>query len=228
MRITLPSGTPAELAGADRPAAGPAGGAPPAIQGLVLLPDIMGLRPLFDEHCARLATELDVVVVAPEPFPGLEHQPVEWRLGNAGAVPDPRRLGDIAAAAEATGRERLAVLGFCMGGMYALKAAGSGRFRRAVSFYGMVRVPADWRVEGTVEPLDALAAPGACPVLELVGTADPMIPEADLRDLEAAGATVVRYPGANHGFAHDPARPTHRPDDTADAWRRARAFLLDG
>ena len=37
--------------------------------------------------------------------------------------------------------------------------------------------------------------------------------------------TVVRYPDAEHGFVHDPDRPAHRPDDAADAWRRAVAFL---
>jgi dienelactone hydrolase len=216
MRITLPSGTPAELV---RPE-----GATPT-RGLVLIPDIMGLRPLFDDHCARLATEQGLVVCAPEPFPGLEDRPLEWRLANLGEVPDARRLDDIAAAADATGCAPVGILGFCMGGMYALKAAGTGRFDRAVSFYGMIRVPEHWRSEGTIEPLDALGAPDACPVLELVGTADPMVPEDDLVALEAIGGTVVRYDDADHGFVHDPARPTHRPADAADAWSRALSFL---
>jgi dienelactone hydrolase len=43
--------------------------------------------------------------------------------------------------------------------------------------------------------------------------------------LEAAGVTVVRYAGADHGFVHDPDRPVHRADDAADAWRKAVAFL---
>jgi dienelactone hydrolase len=41
------------------------------------------------------------------------------------------------------------------------------------------------------------------------------------------GVEVVRYEGAEHGFVHDPARPTHRPADAADAWARALAFLAD-
>jgi carboxymethylenebutenolidase len=216
MRIELPSGTPAELARSES-------GAP--VQGLVLLPDIMGLRPLFDDHCDRLARQYDLVVCAPEPFPGLEDRPQEWRMGNAGAVPDDRRLADILAAADATGQERVGVLGFCMGGMYTLKAAGTGRFSRAVSFYGMVRVPENWRNDTTIAPLDAVTAPQACPVLELCGTEDTFVPVADLDTLEATGATVVRYDGAVHGFVHDPSRPTHRADDAADAWTRAMAFL---
>jgi dienelactone hydrolase len=219
MRITLPSGTPAETARSES-------GAP--VQGLVLIPDIGGLRPLFDDHVARLANRYDLVVVAPEPFPGHEHEGIEWRMANAGEVTDARRLGDIADAAAATGVETVGVIGFCMGGMYALKAAGTGRFNRAVSFYGMVRVPERWRSEGAIEPLDAVTAEGACPVLELVGTVDPFVPEEDAAALEATGATVVRYEGADHGFAHDASRPAHRPDDAADAWTRAFAFLNGG
>jgi carboxymethylenebutenolidase len=216
MRITLPSGTPAELARSES-------GAP--VQGLVLVPDIMGLRPLFDDHCARLAQQYDLVVCAPEPFPGLEDRPLDWRMEHAGAIADDRRLADIVAAAEATGQERVGVLGFCLGGMYTLKAAGTGRFSRAVSFYGMVRVPEQWRNDTTIEPLDAVTRPGACPVLELCGTADTFVPGADLDALAATGATVVRYEDAVHGFVHDASRPTHRPDDAADAWTRAMAFL---
>jgi carboxymethylenebutenolidase len=216
MRITLPSGTPAEIARSES-------GAP--VQGLVLIPDIMGLRPLFDDHCARLAHQYDLVVVAPEPFPDLTDRPIEWRLQHLGAVPDDRRLRDIIDAADATGQETVGILGFCMGGMYALKAAGTGRFSRAVSFYGMIRVPDVWKNESSVEPLDAVTSAGACPVLELAGTADSFVPEDDMQALEAVGGTVVRYDGADHGFVHDPARPAHRADDAADAWRRAMAFL---
>jgi carboxymethylenebutenolidase len=226
MRLTLPSGTPAEIAypdPAERARAGLRG--PNAPGGLVLLPDIMGLRPLFDGHCARLAEDLGVVVVAPEPFPGFEDRPIDWRMQHVGAVSDTRRLGDIADAATATGHETVVVVGFCMGGMYALKAAGTGRFARAVSFYGIIRLPDAWRGEDTIEPLDAVTAEGACPVLELAGTADSFVPSADLDALEATGATIVRYEGADHGFVHDDSRPTHRPDDAADAWARARAFL---
>ena len=43
--------------------------------------------------------------------------------------------------------------------------------------------------------------------------------------VEALGVEVVRYEGADHGFVHDPSRPAHRPDDAADAWSRALAFL---
>ena len=48
----------------------------------------------------------------------------------------------------------------------------------------------------------------------------------DVEALEATGVHVVRYPDAEHGFAHDASRPAHRAEDAADAFGRARAWLL--
>lgn len=218
MRITLPSGTPAEVA---RPPQGVS-----AARGLVVIPDIMGLRPLFDDLCDRLARENAWVVCAPEPFPGREAMPLEERIeGGVAALDDERQLDDVVAAADATRVEPVGVIGFCMGGMYTLKAAGTGRFDRAVSFYGMIRVPEMWRGPGQGEPLDALARPGAARVLAIIGGADTWTPPADVAALAAAGAETVVYPGAEHGFVHDPERPSYRPDDSADAWQRTIAFL---
>jgi carboxymethylenebutenolidase len=216
MRITLPSGTPAEIA---RPEGAPT-------RGLVVLPDIGGLRPLFDDMVARLAREQGWVVCSVELWPGRADLPtLADRLNAGGSLDDSRVLGDAVAAADATGVEPVVVVGFCMGGMYALKAAGTGRFARAVSFYGMGRVPDMWASPTQSDPLESLAKPEACPVLEIAGTADQWVPAADLEALEAAGVEVVRYEGADHGFVHDPERPAHRADDAADAWRRALAHL---
>jgi dienelactone hydrolase len=215
MRITLPSGTTAEIA---RPDGEPA-------MGLVLIPDILGLRPLFDEHCARLARDNGWTVCAFELFAGREHLTRDERMVAAKDNDDARILGDAVAAAKATGCERVNIIGFCMGGMYALKSVRTGRFGRTVPFYGMIRVPENWRGPGQSEPLDALAAGDASSVLAIVGTADPFTPPDAIAALEATGATVVRYEGAEHAFVHDPERPVHRPDDAADAWRRAIEWL---
>ena len=219
MRISLPSGTPAELA------------IPDALprRGLVLAPDIMGLRPLFDEMCARLAAEHAWAVCAPEPFPGRTETSIDERLELVRTLDDDKQVGDlVAAAAELRSRaevDRVGVLGFCMGGMYALKSADSGVFDKVVSFYGMIRVPDRFKGPGHREPLDAVRAPNAASVLALVGGVDSFTPADDIDALEAAGATVVRYADADHGFVHDPARAAHRPDDAADAWKHAVEFL---
>lgn len=217
MRLTLPSGTLAELVR-------PTDGTPPS-QGLVIVPDIIGLRPLFVDHAQRIADQQGWAVCAFEPWAGREELSLPERLEQVGSLSDGRLLGDAIAAADACAVERCSITGFCMGGMYSLKAAGTGRFDRAVAFYGMIRIPDRWKGPDQGEPLAALASPQRCPTMAIIGTADVWTPPADVADLEAAGVTVVRYDGADHGFVHDPDRPAHRPEDAADAWKRALAFL---
>jgi len=217
MRTALASGTPVEVCR-------PSDGSAPS-RGLVLLPDIMGLRPLFDAHAQRLADENGWAVAAVEPWPGREDLPLEDRLGAVNTIDDAAALADLTAAADLLGIEPVGIAGFCMGGMFTFKAAGTGRFHRAVGFYGMLRVPEHWQGEDSVEPLAAVSRPGACPTMAIIGTADRWTPPDDVAAAEAAGITVVRYDGADHGFVHDESRPAHRPGDAADAWARAIAFL---
>jgi carboxymethylenebutenolidase len=217
MQLTLPSSTPAELA---RPSDGRA-----PTRGLVVIPDIGGLRPLFVDHAQRVADEQGWAVCTFEPWPGRQGLTLEERLASVGTIADARLLGDAVAAADACGIEPVGVMGFCMGGMYTLKAAGTGRFAAAAAFYGMIRVPERWQGDDMGEPLDAVTAEGACPVLAVIGSEDIWTPPADVDALEDAGATIVRYQGADHGFAHDASRPSHRAEDAADAWDRALKFL---
>ncbi|MEY2449835.1 MAG: carboxymethylenebutenolidase [Acidimicrobiaceae bacterium] len=211
MRTNLPTGTTVEIASSDHPT-----------RGVVVVPDIMGLRPLFDDMVARLASEYGWAVAAVEPFAGRESMSIEERMAAMAGLDDERQVSDLAAAAHLLDMEPVGILGFCMGGMYAMKAAASGRFDRAASFYGMIRVSEAWRGATQRDAIDVLAeAPGSAErILAIIGTADPYTPERDVDDLEAAGATVVRYEGAEHGFVHDASRPAHRADDAADAWRR--------
>lgn len=217
MRITLPSGTAAELARCD--------GDP--TMGLVVAPDIFGLRPLFDDLVARLANEWSMIVCAVEPFCGQDlGTDVEPRFAAVPRLDDDVHLRDLLEAADATGCARVGLIGFCMGGMYCFKAARHARFDRIVSFYGMIRLPAAWRGPGHREPLELLAGGHPDRVLAIIGERDPYTPPDDVAALEATGVTVVRYPDAEHGFAHDAARPAHRADDAADAFARARRWLL--
>src|SRR5207247_5366540 len=76
------------------------------------------------------------------------------------------------------------VLGFCMGGMQVLKAAASGRFDRAVSFYGMVRAPSDGeggRLRGVLD-----GAAEACRTLAIFGGKDVFTPLEVIEVLRAA------------------------------------------
>jgi carboxymethylenebutenolidase len=216
MRTTLASGTPVEITRCE----------PPPGMGLVVAPDIFGLRPLYDDLVARLAGEWRMDVAAVEPFPGLDLGPdVEPRFATVGSLDDRDHLRDLHEAADLLGHERVGLLGFCMGGMYVLKAARDARFARLVAFYGMIRIPEAWRGAGQGEPLDHLAAGHSDRVLAIIGERDPYTPPDDVDALERSGVRVERFPEAEHGFAHDAARPAHRPDDAARAFALAQTWL---
>jgi len=206
------------------------------LAGLVVHPDIMGVRPLFDDLCRRLATH-GLVVCAPEPFARAAEdvraasEPTR-RMEHVRDLDDDAQLGDLVHAADWLASthavDRVHALGFCIGGMYTLKAAATGRFDHAVAFYGMLKIPDAWQGRGQREPLDAAAK--VCPTLAIFGGADEWTPPGDiaaLRELwrDRPDCEIVVYEGAEHGFVHDPDRPAHRPDDAADAWKRALAFL---
>ena len=217
MRITLPSGTPAELHTVDNPR-----------MGMVIACDIWGLRPLYDDMVRNLAEEWQMSVIAVEPFPGLD-LPLDDMAPRAAAIPnldDNANLRDLEEAADVLGTPVTGLIGYCLGGMYCFKAARSVRFARIVPFYGMITIPEAWRSATQVEPLEHIANGDATKVLAMLGGRDPYTPSADIEKLRATGVTCVVYPEAEHAFAHDPSRPVHRPDDAADAYARTKEWLL--
>ncbi|MEY2398000.1 MAG: carboxymethylenebutenolidase [Actinomycetota bacterium] len=149
---------------------------------------------------------------------------MEERLALIPTNDDDRFLGDVLAAVEVLGTERTAAIGFCQGGMWAYKSATLDRIDRAVAFYGMVRTP--WARDGFGDAIDFLKQPGRKPVLSINGGIDKWTPASDLDDIRGLpDVEVIVYPEADHAFVHAPDRPTYRPDDAADAWRRVAAFL---
>lgn len=203
---------------------------------IVVHPDLMGVRPLFDDLCRRIATH-GFAVAAPEPF---ARAPRDVRASDDPAarmalipeLDDAVQLGDLALVAdmlgELDGTATAYAIGFCMGGLQTLKAAAAGRFARAVAFYGMVRLPEAWHGPRFA---DALArAADVCPTLAIFGGVDPWTPEADVEALRTAWrerpeCEIVVYPEADHGFVHAPERPAHRARDAADAWDRTLAWF---
>ncbi|MFZ4584747.1 MAG: dienelactone hydrolase family protein [Acidimicrobiia bacterium] len=206
--------------------------------GVVLIPDMMGIRPLFEDVADRLASNgLAVVVVEPFAFVPPAERPttVEARSECMSGFDDALMLSACTAAADwlviHDDVARVSALGFCMGGMYALKCAAAERFDAVVAFYGMVTLPPSWRGPAVRDVIDWLEhAADVSPFLAIFGGRDDFTPASDVervRKLAAAvpGAEVRVYPEAEHGFTHDPARPTHRGDDAADAWKAALAFV---
>jgi carboxymethylenebutenolidase len=205
------------------------------VAGVVLHPDIGGLRPLFEDMARRLATHgLSVWVF--EPFAGQPdsvRSSVEARLAAVRDLDDSQQMDIFIAAANRLVVEddvnRVSALGFCMGGHYVFKAASLERFDAAVSFYGMVRAPEAWQGPGhRIEPL--AVAPQMAPTLAYFGSQDPWTPPADIEALRNAwsGRTdceIVVVEGAEHGFVHDPDRDVHRPEDAARAWEKALTWM---
>lgn len=148
---------------------------------------------------------------------------------------DPALLTRRAAAGAAalSGRPevngKIAVVGFCFGGMAALALARSGAdLAGAVSIHGSLATTAK-------------AEPGAVRARLLVchGAGDPHVPMADVvafgEEMERAGADwqLVVYGNAVHGFTHRHAVPGATPgvayDEAADqrSFAATRAFLAE-
>jgi len=130
---------------------------------LVLGPDLIGLRECFVEMARNLAETEGWIVAAPEPFPDYPGVGAAERMQVMGTSVDAKRQrDDILRAADATGCERVGLLGFCFGGFMSYFAASTGRFEALVGMYGPIVLPDVWKPgHNQIEPLDALREPHA-------------------------------------------------------------------
>jgi dienelactone hydrolase len=190
---------------------------------LVLSASLRGFTGMYTELCLRLAQRHRWRIAAPEQFPGLQDLDEQGRTEEVARFADKAKLDELEAAADLLGPGPVALAGFCLGGMYALKANRRLRFSAVVAFYGMIRLPGHWRAPGQAEPLDCLARPERA--LAIVGQRDPLIAPADVTDLRAAGVQTLTFPAAGHAFAHDPSLPSYRAADATAAWQAAAAHL---
>jgi carboxymethylenebutenolidase len=124
--------------------------------------------------------------------------------------------------------ERLAVFGFCRGGVHALMAARAHpEIRVIVVFHGFAFRPAG--AQPGAEPYD-LAGGVNVPMLVLHGTEDERAPMADMRRMEgrmrALGKDCVFtfYDGARHGFAVR-THPGYAEEAAKRSFDEARRFL---
>jgi carboxymethylenebutenolidase len=183
--------------------------------GVVVIHEGNGISPQLLRVCQRLAAE-GYASVAPDLYfrsGGTEADDVVTLMESltreqTGA--DIERSIDLLRAMGATA---VGVIGFCMGGLQAYRAAVSARgCNAAVGFYGA-------RIAGELgEP--------ACPTLLLFGARDEYIPLVDIEAIAAHHAETVVYPEAGHGFMRDQS-DSYDAEAATDGWRRMLAFLAD-
>lgn len=207
---------------------------------ILIIPDVHGLSDHYRDIARRFAAEgfftLALDLYSREGAPKLaDFNAVQEWIRN---LDDRRVLADISAAV-AFLRSRVEVrkisvgiVGFCLGGQYALMAAcGAADVAACVSFYGMLRY-SEYNERKPKSPLD-MAAQLSCPYLGLFGAEDPLIPRADVRELETVlrdggkRVQIKSYAGAGHAFFNDRRADAYRPDAAADAWSRAIVFFRE-
>ncbi|HWK62671.1 MAG TPA: dienelactone hydrolase family protein [Eoetvoesiella sp.] len=204
---------------------------------VVILPAVAGLNP----YCAAVADAL-----AEQGYASLA---IDYYARRGGAPDLDSRAKAIAAVASLSDTEiladiedgarylasqpyvdesRLAVLGFCVGGTYALLAASSmDMFRCAITFYGPPKYN-ELNANKPLSPMDAIANL-KCPLLGHYGEADTLIPKQHVEDLrtrlEAKPAEIYTYPGAGHAFHEDFRPEAYRPIAAQEAWQRSLRYL---
>jgi carboxymethylenebutenolidase len=209
-----------------------AGSAPGPWHAVVLIHEAFGLnddiRNKADQFAAR-----GYLALAPDLYDGKPWvrcvlgavRQVRARSGPAFAILEAAR-GYLAARDDCTGRT--GVIGFCLGGGFALLCAPAGGYSVASVNYGEV-------------PRDAeTVLRGSCPIVGSYGARDPMgtkHPERLQRALAVLEVPhdVKVYPGVGHRFLTEPsgagavlarfARMNYVESDAADAWRRIFAFF---
>jgi carboxymethylenebutenolidase len=141
-------------------------------------------------------------------------------------VPEDRARRDLHAAVEFLAsqanvkRDRLAAIGWCMGGGYSLDVALQEPALRAdVINYGHLATDSE-----SVKKINAA-------VLGIFGGQDRGIPVEDVKKFEqllkqqGKKVEIVIYPDAGHAFENPNNKTGYRARDAADAWQRTVNFL---
>lgn len=198
----------------------PEGGEGP---GVLLLHAWWGLTPFFKGIADRLA-DAGFVALAPDLFAGeTAATPDEAEALQAASSPNETAALVLSAAGAlrglpATTGDAIAVVGFSMGGSWALWAATREPelVRAVVTFYGTTDLdpePARAAVQAHFAELD-----------ELVTDDEKVLMESDLR-LLGREVEVHHYAGTGHWFFEEDHAAAHDPAAAEQAWERTLAFL---
>lgn len=225
--VTLTASDGNSFAAFDAPAERPTGAA------IVVMPDVRGLHPFYEELALRFA-EVGVSAVAMDYFgrsagvgrrdDGFDFMTHVRQTTGDGIAADARTCVDRLKSA---GAERVYTVGFCFGGRASFNQAAEGHgLAGVVGFYGMV-APVEMFGPAETAPVNR-AKSYECPVLGLFGGADQMIPQDTIdafgKSLDDAGVAreLVTYPDAPHSF-FDRSFDQHAKA-CEDAWARMLSF----
>jgi carboxymethylenebutenolidase len=207
----------------------------PNAPGVMILPDVRGLHPYYEDLAVRFA-EAGVHATAMDYFGrtfGLDERGDDFDFMAHVNQLTPDGIGADTAATLAHlrspaggGAERTYSVGFCMGGRISFnQAARDHGLSGVVGFYGG---PQGRGADDESAPIQ-WASKYRCPVLGLFGGADQGIPIEEVDHfrtaLEVAGVVceMVVYEGAPHSF-FDRSFEAHK-EACDDAWRRVLRFV---
>jgi carboxymethylenebutenolidase len=211
----------------------------PPRPGVVIIPDVWGVSDLYRRIAQRLTQAgFATLVVDQYRYTGRDGLSPTTVLSFIAGLNDGLVLRAVQEAIAALARspavagQKVGLIGFCMGGQYALLAACSCKGLSAVApFYGMVRYEAGLDPSKKPrQPLDAIPEL-TCPLLGLYGAEDNLIPVADVEELKRRLALTKHahdvhiYPGAGHAFLNDTRPEAYRPAAAEAAWARLLPFL---
>jgi carboxymethylenebutenolidase len=206
--------------------------------GVVILPDVRGLHPFYEELALRFA-DMRVNALAIDYYgrtAGTGSRGADFDHGpHSDQVTDEEVGRDVTAgvafvrSSEGGGARVVFTVGFCFGGRISFNQAASGLgLAGVIGFYG--RVAEDKPGDPTAPVFQA--SNYRCPVLGLFGGADPKISvehvEHFRRALDSGGIRndLVVYPGAPHSF-FDRTFATYAAE-SSDAWIRVLNFIKEG
>ena len=192
---------------------------------IIVIHEWWGLNDWVKEQTQKFAS-LGYEVLAVDLYRGKSAATPDEAHELSRGLPQDRAMKDLQAAYDYmearkdVTKDRIVVIGWCMGGGYALEfAVHQPRLSGVVINYGSL--PTD------PNDLQQIAAP----ILGSFGADDKGITPADVHAFEDAMKKLGKYveikiyPGAGHAFENPNNTNGYRPDAAADAWQRTTIFL---
>jgi carboxymethylenebutenolidase len=195
--------------------------------GIVVIHEYWGLNDWVKEQASKLSDQ-GYAVLAIDLYRGKVATTPDEAHELMRGVPEDRAARDLHAAVEFlkaqsnVKKDRIASIGWCMGGGYSLNVALQDPTLTAAAInYGHLATDPE-----SLKKINAT-------ILGIFGGQDRGIAVDDVKKFEQSlkqlgkKVEIVIYPDAGHAFENPNNKAGYRPDDAADAWKRTVKFLAD-